>query len=786
MNRTEKMKERCSFLFFAILILGIRLWYTAKMQGPFVFSDQVGYWGHAANLNALPWQNATGVWYSYGYSILLAPLYWISHDMGIMYKLALIINAFMGVISFVLGVAILRELEEKIDILTAEIISFSVSCYSAYLFQSYIGWPETLIYTGILLVVWTMIRFCKKTTMLNMVILILELVGLYVVHNRNIVAIIAFVIVLLVMFFTKKIDGKKVIVAFVFLGCLYLVNKGIRVHLTELAFGGECEFGGNSTSSTISGLKTILNSSDGWIHLVQSLIGKIWYILTATFMLAYTGFLFVFNKIIKLFKEAQKKNVKNSFYFYLFIMLLTLGTIVVNALFIMRVEKIDYSQSTRLDVFFYGRYSDGITGFLIAFGLLDLLKDKKHFFREKLIGLGIYILCSSVLYLQLYKIEDFWMNSMQVPGVYFVQDFSVDSIKKISIIVIMIYVIGNIIKKILIYESRHMKEIIQKMVSLLLVLVFCLVGNNAIQACIVPGQNWIGYYEEVYDILNNNSSNKIYFLPDNLNGVRCILRTQAVEGEFEYDTIPSMEEENYFVIVSDDEGAENIDLLSKDYYLVCHTEEIYLICEGDEIVRNLAEEGCNCSKIVDCGFEQTAEGKKYVIKTEEIAFAERMLGKKILTVENVDVEANELKFGNDSNIMLQDDEEKKDYTYMNMQIDLLIENQGNVEIINKWNGWLDDMTFSVSYHVDDNKYYFNISQSGYEVYTCSWKLEDMPKDIWNTLNITFDKGSILVKINEKIVVKEECGFESLHASSQPIRVGNGMVGKVKEFKYDAK
>ena len=775
MSRIEKTKKIGIFIFFSILILGMRLWYITEMRGPFVFSDQVGYWGHAANINGLPWQNATKVWYSYGYSILLIPMFWISLNMEIMYKLAIAMNAFMGIVSFALGIAIIRKIDKKIDFLTAGILSFSISSYSAYLFQTYIGWPECLIYTGILLVIYSMIKFCEKTTMFNMLILLIELAGLYITHNRNIVSIIAFVILIFIMFFTGKIDRKKMITAMLFFLCFYLINRGIRIYLTQLMFDGNGEFGGNGVSSTMNTLKQVLGGKGGWIRLLQSLIGKMWYVLTATFMLAYTGFVYTLRKVRDGFKKREQ--IENTAYIYLFILLLTLGTLAVNALF-MIPPNIDYSQSTRLDVFFYGRYSDGISGIMIACGLIGMCKKGKCFLKEKVIGTGVYSLCAIFLYLQIHEIKDYWMNSMQIPGVYFFKEISVNSIKTISIIVIAIYWIVIVLKGII-------KKNMQKIIALGLVFAYCIIANNAIQVCIIPGQHWVTYYSEVYDILNRNVSNKCYYMPQNLNGVRCILRTNAVEEKFSYNSFPEKNEENYFVIISEEEGAGKIDLLEKDYYLVSHTEEIYLICQGEKLAQMLTKEGYNCSKIISCGFKETADGKKYAIETEKTVQMEKLLGKTVLAYQNVEVTENELNFAGDSHIVLQDNTDETEYTYMRILMNLLIDNDGDVEIINKWNAWLDDMTFSLAYHADDECYYFNISQDGKLAYTVEWSLSDMPKGTWNTLSMIFDKGNIIVRVNDKIVVQEKCEFRSMHASSQSIRIGNGMTGGIKDFEYNA-
>lgn len=84
-------KEKIFYIFLMLMVFLIRIQNIADLNGPFIFYDEAGYWGHAANLAGLPWKEVVESWYSFGYSILLIPLFWISHDMAVLYRIAIIL-----------------------------------------------------------------------------------------------------------------------------------------------------------------------------------------------------------------------------------------------------------------------------------------------------------------------------------------------------------------------------------------------------------------------------------------------------------------------------------------------------------------------------------------------------------------------------------------------------------------------------------------------------------------------------------------------------------------------
>ncbi len=177
--------------------------------------------------------------------------------------------------------------------------------------------------------------------------------------------------------------------------------------------------------------------------------------------------------------------------------------------------------------------------------------------------------------------------------------------------------------------------------------------------------------------------------------------------------------------------------------------------------------------------QKSIEKSDYEIRVEELT------GLSTEAVNNITIDHSDIILEETSSILLHDSE-TEDIQLIDMKMDLFIESvqNKNLEIINKWVGWQNDMTFALSYHTDDKKYYLNISKNGKEAYACSWHITKMPQNQWNSFQFRFNKGNIEIYVNHQCIVRKKCDFERLHGSGQPISIGNGMTGKFKNFQYE--
>ncbi|MCC8049990.1 MAG: hypothetical protein LIP10_04920 [Clostridiales bacterium] len=631
---TEKKRERLVFLLLAVAICVMRLWYVRDLYAPIVYDDEVGYWSHAANLAGLSWTGVGTLWYSYGYSLLLMPLFLLTHNMGILYRLAIGENALLGVSSFWIGFHIILELDKDFDKLVAMFISFVAASYSAYIFQANIAWSETFVYTWFLLTVLLAIRFCKKPTYLNTILLTAAAAFLCAIHNRTVVICIALLLTLIYMWLRRQISWKHVALAAGILAVFYAANAGIREYLTALMWGEQRQFTGNSVASQ-SGKMKLFSSARGVKRLCMSFAGKLWYLFSSTFLVGYLGLAALVRNFIvsasgKHFsvkkrkperRQLQRSEITNrpsaaarseagmdsAFLFMLFSVLGTLALATLAA-----VPKLIEAGGSceRLDSLFYGRYSDMITGLLLLLGLTYLYQsfEEGQSIRSALFGavpgLLIYGICFAVVQGYLTNLGSYVINIPCVPGVWFLRfDNYTISFVKISAIAVILFVL------ILLgfYFLRHRLTFIGAKVRCVLVGfgmigVFLITSWNGYRTYIKLQQSYnYTYFSESLDLLEANTDYPIYGV--NLGEhytYRQYMRLSVVDGDISYG-LPAEDADNYFLI-GDAAALETLDFTSKHCYYVMIVEEeemadVYVLAVGDEIAEKLESQGYTCTLV---------------------------------------------------------------------------------------------------------------------------------------------------------------------------------------------
>ncbi len=175
-----------------------------------------------------------------------------------------------------------------------------------------------------------------------------------------------------------------------------------------------------------------------------------------------------------------------------------------------------------------------------------------------------------------------------------------------------------------------------------------------------------------------------------------------------------------------------------------------------------------------------------ILKGDVSAEVEELTGLSVESMNNIVIGEGEMIFSENSFLSL-DAGEEFDGRYLQLEMDIFMssgnEHISGFEIANKWGGWLDEMTFALAYHEDEQIFYFNISGNGREAVGWDWSLQEMKKDEWNKFKFCFDHGNVLLFVNGNCVAEQACGFDSLYVSREPIRIGNGFTGKIRNFSF---
>lgn len=413
MNCINKKKENIILAFLMLSVFFINIRHLGQIGIFTVLDDEFGYWSVAAFLHGLDWSSIVSQisYYSYGYSILLAPLFWIFDNPYIMYKAALIMNGIMSSASFWLCYDTSRKIMNETHKYILLGISFLIAMYPTYVATSSIAWCESLLILVCWLLTWCFSSLNEKSSTGRFVLVGVLTVYIYMVHQRSIGILIASVSVILIMKAFNKINWKQFWLFTIPFIILILINSVIKDYIQSnlwLSASGNLV---NDYSAQVGKVNQIF-TSNGLLKILQVFAGQIFYLGAATYLLAYVGLYELINTGSVAVKKAMRNkdirilNSDNNFYLYTFLAIASLATIAISVIALIN--------PTRVDHLVYGRYTEMIIGPIILIGILrvreNIISNKKFLFIS-----FVFILFSLIVDLILRNFSSqsyIWLNAI--------------------------------------------------------------------------------------------------------------------------------------------------------------------------------------------------------------------------------------------------------------------------------------------------------------------------------------------------------------------------------------
>lgn len=334
-----------------------------------IIDDEFGYWGIAAKIAGKDWTPLLSVtaYYSFGYSLLLVPLFLMNLETITMYHAALYLNAVMIIISFLMAIRCIRLLFPQTPLALCIIVSFISNVYVNTIFQNRIAWSETLLWLLFWLTFLTAIRLFQAPTVGKSLILAILCGYSFTVHMRTIGIVFGAAMCMLFAFALHKIKWQHLIAFFsVLLALVTFTVIAQNISAKEVFSSGQFV-----DMNTIGGQTTKLKwlfSLTGIKLFILSTGGKLYYLATATMMTALVPIPFLLKQLYDALVSIKKKtDYQNLPWLFL---ALTAG-----AMFGVNVIAAIYPWE-RLDPLVYGRYMENVFGPLIMLGLMLLISDK--------------------------------------------------------------------------------------------------------------------------------------------------------------------------------------------------------------------------------------------------------------------------------------------------------------------------------------------------------------------------------------------------------------------------
>lgn len=367
--------------------------------------DEYSVTAIAAYFNGMNWEPTVspGGYYGYFQSLFYVPVYWITDDPLLRYRLMLVIN---GILMSFVPVIVYYICRKVFGVNTPASVLFTVICgfYPCCMLLTKYTWNETMCnllpWVFVLIIYKSLGCADKIKKQIFSVLGGLILAAAYASHGRMLALVAAGIVLELVVYFTMK---RKKIFCFTgfFAGAAvgYVVDKLIKGHLQSVLWNvGE---GRNAPVNTIEKMLSQLfgaNGSFSFEKFFKTLLGHFFYFLSSTWGFGAVCVILIITALVMYFRrgtkaaaaadngsgnagsagnseaaEIRKPYADDNTMVLAWLSLLSMGAIfMVSVLF--KCTSAQYGK--RLDTLIYGRYTETFYPISILCGLLLIYKGR--------------------------------------------------------------------------------------------------------------------------------------------------------------------------------------------------------------------------------------------------------------------------------------------------------------------------------------------------------------------------------------------------------------------------
>lgn len=390
----------------------------------FLSTDEQGPMAVAALINGVDWSDTTRnlPYYSYGYALILAPIFWLTNSARAMYWGAIIVNALMATAIVPLAYSIGRRLNKELSEKLMVAIAFCLGHYSCIIVRSHLALCEMTLIFLMWMMTWLCFSIEDKAKSWKYALLAVLLMYSYTIHQRMLAVVIAGGVALAVYLFkqfTVKREGKEVLkklifytgIALILAVIIYFLHSELKAAITEVLWsGGEREH--INTPEDMKGrILRYLNWS-GVKTLVKAICGHLYYMGVATLLFGFIGLFCLFKvnwaNLLALFSKKRELSA------YPMSKLFILGSFVVS----LAVSVFYIGGGTgRADYLVYGRYVEQTFGPILLIALVYLLSKKEKpmvFSVLSVLGLIICTLITDYAYGNVRYVEFMGVNCIGI------------------------------------------------------------------------------------------------------------------------------------------------------------------------------------------------------------------------------------------------------------------------------------------------------------------------------------------------------------------------------------
>jgi hypothetical protein len=355
------MRYKYAIVFYVLLIIYAG-YSIGKAYGFTYFPDEFGYWAYAARVAGYDWSDiaSLGSYYSYGYSLVLFPIFVLFNNSVTAYRVAVGLNFLLIGLSFI-GLSNLGRRFCALNDDESYIMAAVAMFYPPILFYGKSTMVEVLLAAVFILICVLMYAYIDNGKPLVLAGLVLCLVYIHFVHMRAVGIFIAGIITLIVYFAIEKKKTKQLLATICGAAVILLLGFAIKEAVTHSVYKGDTSVSDiNDYAGQLYKIKYIF-TKEGIKDFIEGLSGKILYMGLSTFGLAWFGIVYSIKKIVNI-KKSEHNVV------HIFILISTIAELVISTIYNIL--------PARVDSVVYGRYHEFVFPILIMLGLCELIDMK--------------------------------------------------------------------------------------------------------------------------------------------------------------------------------------------------------------------------------------------------------------------------------------------------------------------------------------------------------------------------------------------------------------------------
>ncbi len=377
--------EKREYIYLISAMLGTYIASTCFVQGTnslAIYGDEYGYWQGAAFFLGIDWSEtaSANLYYGCGYGLFLAPIMKIwKNNSALMMQMAIRMQGLFLSSCVLVAYKCVGQLTLDLSCIKKIIVSVVVIFYPYNLLFVNLTMSECFLSWCIWILFFLYLKYSKEEQNYQLILIVLISIFMYLVHARTLSVLVATSVVLIYKLLNKK-NRKDFFIFIVFsfiMLVLILIIKEKYIDKMYVKTSAEM-LKVNNVEGQIDKIKTFM-SIKGFINVIYSSCGKLYYILVGSSFFVGFGFLLC-SKFIVL-------NVKNVLKCIPFIWLVLVFIFAWGISSLTMPDGFEY----RMDILIYGRYVEYVCGPLMMAGVVYLLEKPKSKYLYFLLLLGLIL-----------------------------------------------------------------------------------------------------------------------------------------------------------------------------------------------------------------------------------------------------------------------------------------------------------------------------------------------------------------------------------------------------------